>query len=200
MLTMRRRDLLQRSAKVALAAAVASSMSRPAWADTPVSRSGAELTNLSVNLSDEGVLLSYAVRFDLSRDLEQMLNRGISVVFVAQAELLRNRWYWLDQTRATATRRWRLGYQPLTRMWRLSQDGLTRNFPHLSDALDAVRRTSRWRIADPVPAGDEADHYVEFSFKLDAEELPRPLQIGMGPQSSWDLSVQRRISLSSASR
>jgi hypothetical protein len=36
---------------------------------------------------------------------------------------------------------------------------------------------------------------VEFGFRLDARELPRPLQIGLGSQNTWDLSLERQISL-----
>lgn len=197
---LRRRDLLLHSARVALAAAVATQAGRAQAADPGSPRSDAELSALSVALSDEGVLLSYSVRFELGRELEQILTRGIAVVFVAEAELKRRRWYWVDQTRAVATRRWRLGYQPLTRKWRLNLDGLSRQFDTLADALDAVRRTTRWRIADAIAPGDETEHHIEFSFKLDAEELPRPLQIGLGPQSGWDLSVQRRVNLTPAMR
>lgn len=196
---MPRRDLLKHSARMALAAAMAS-IAVPGQAQTGNVRSGIELSALSAQQSDDGVLLSYAVRFDLSRDVEQALSRGVAVVFVAQAELLRSRWYWMDQSRAVATRRWRLGYQPLTRQWRLSVDGLSRHFAQLNEALDVVRKGSRWRIADALAAGDEADHHVDFSFKLDTDELPRPLQIGLGMSSGWDLSLQRRIQVMPAGR
>ena len=193
-----RRDLLQRSASMALAAACL----RPAgaWADSAPNRNVAELSSLAVNIGDEGVLLTYSVRLELSKDLEQMLLRGVTLVFVAEAELLRERWYWLDQSRGEATRRWRLGWQPLTRRWKLSQDGLSRHFVSLQEALDAMRRTTRWRIGEPIASGDEAEHRVVFRFRLDTEELPRPLQIGLGPQSGWDLSIARRINLSAAMR
>lgn len=193
-----RRDLLQRSASLVLAAACLTPAG--ARADSAATRNITELTSLAINLGDEGVLLTYNVRLELSRDLEQMLLRGLTLVFVAEAEVLRERWYWLDESRGETARRWRLGWQPLTRRWKLSQDGLSRHFVTLQEALDVMRRTTRWRIADPISAGDEGEHYVIFRFRLDTEELPRPLQIGLGPQSGWDLSIARRINLSAAMR
>jgi hypothetical protein len=134
------------------------------------------------------------VRLELPRDIEQALNKGIAVVFVAEAEVFRSRWYWMDQPRATAPRRWRLAYQPLTRHWRLSFDGLSRQYNRMSDALDVIRRASAWQIADGVlPPNDNQDHYVDFSFKLDTDELPRPLQIGLGGAFDAPLQVQRRV-------
>jgi len=186
----RRRDLLQRSAS-ALLAAFAVQAGRPAHADTSA-RAGLELSKLSVLRSDEGLLLSYDVRFDLPRDIEQALSKGIAVVFVAEAQVMRSRWYWTDLPRATATRRWRLAYQPLTRHWRVSFDGLSRHYNRLGDALDAMRRTTQWRIADALAPNDNQDYYVDFSFKLDTDELPRPLQIGLGGDTDWQMAVQRR--------
>ena len=58
-----------------------------------------------------------------------------------------------------------------------------------------MTRGSNWRIADALPNGDEQDYYVDFKFKLDTDELPRPLQLGFGGQSEWDLAIERRISV-----
>ena len=33
---------------------------------------------------------------------------------------------------------------------------------------------------------------MDFSFRLDTDELPRPLQIGLGGLTDWTLDVQRR--------
>ncbi len=189
---MRRRELLQRSASALLAASVAQS-GRLAHADTSASHSGIELNRMQVLRSDDGVLLSYDVRITLPADLEQALGKGVAVVFVAQAELFRTRWYWMDEPRGSATRRWRLAFQPLTRQWRVNFDGLSRHYTRLSDALDALRVATRWRVADALAPNDAQDHYVDFSFKLDTDELPRPLQIGLGGNTDWKMATERRI-------
>lgn len=191
---MRRRELLRCSASALLVAALAPT-GQLAHADNALPHRNLELEKLSVLRNEDGLLLSYSVRLDLPRDLEQALSKGVAVVFVAEAELFRSRWYWTDQPRAQAIRRWRLAFQPLTRRWRLSLDGLSRYYDSLPEALDAMRRTDRWRIADAMPAGEEADHYVDFSFRLDTDELPRPLQIGLGGLSIGNMDVQRQVSV-----
>lgn len=188
---MRRRELLHRSASALLAMPMAVA-GRAALAEA-APQAGLVLNRLAVQRADEGLLLSYDVRFDLPDDIESALGKGVAVTFVARAELLRPRWYWLDQTRARAVRRWRLAYQPLTRHWRVSFDGLSRQYNQLGDALDALRRTNRWRIAEPVAYADEQDYEVAFRFMLDPNELPRPLQIGLGGQPNWNVSVERRV-------
>ncbi|HEX5313060.1 DUF4390 domain-containing protein [Aquabacterium sp.] len=190
---MRRRELLQRSASalLALTAMTAGSAAR-AW---PNSRTPVDLKQLQVTRTDDGVTLSYDVRFDLPKEVEDALLKGVSLVFLAEAETYRSRWYWTDKLRSTARRRWRLTYQPLTRQWRLSFDGLSRHYSRLVDALNAMRRGSNWRIADTLPTGDDQDYYVDFKFKLDTDELPRPLQLSLGIQSEWDLAIERRIAV-----
>ncbi|MDE2402173.1 MAG: DUF4390 domain-containing protein [Burkholderiales bacterium] len=191
---LRRRDLLQRSASALLSATLAQA-GLPAHAQAGPGHTGIELTQLQAERGDDGLLLSYTVRFELPKDVEDALLKGVAVVFVAEADLFQSRWYWGDKHRAHAVRRWRLAYQPLTRRWRLSFDGLSRWYPTLPEALSVMRRASQWRIADNVRPADESDHYIDFSFRLDTDELPRPLQIGLGGQSDWTLAVQRRISI-----
>ena len=191
---MRRRDLLLRSTSALWTAALATpgSAAWAAWAN-----SGAELARLLAQYSDEGLTLSYEVRFDLHRDVEQMLSKGIAVVFVARAEVFEKRWYWTDRRIASATRRWRLAYQPLTRQWRLNFDGFSRPYSRMSEALEVLRQGSQWLIADKLGDVDPADCYVDFGFQLDASELPRPLQIGLGGLDDWALQIERRVGVSS---
>lgn len=187
---MRRRDLLARSASVVMAALALTAGAPPLAhaADGP----GLSLQTLQAHMDDEGVYLDYDIQVNLSDDLKDALQRGISVVFVAEALLFERRWYWTDRQRAQAVRRWRLTYQPLTRQWRVSIGAFTRQHASLDEALGTLRRSTRWRLTDR-PEGDPGDHYVDFGFRLDTKELPRPLQIGMGGRDTWDLELERQV-------
>ena len=100
----------------------------------------------------------------------------------------------------------RLAYQPLTRRWRLNVASgqitnaglglaLNQNFDTLPDALAAVQRLSRWKIAEVSDIDPEQRYLVEFGFGLDVSQLPRPLQIGALGQTDWDISVFSRQAL-----
>ncbi len=162
----------------------------------------AEITQLRLERSDEGVFLSAQVQFELSTGVEDALLKGIPVYFVAEAQLLRDRWYWYDKKLASATRRIRLSYHPLTRRWRVSvMQGasvsgtagvaLSQNFETLREAIASLSRLSRWKIAESSDVDPEAKHNVDFSFKLDLSELPRPFQIGILGQNEWTVSASR---------
>jgi hypothetical protein len=166
----------------------------------------ASVTRLRLDLGDDGVYLTAQVEFDLPPLVEDVLEKGIAVYFVAEAELYRERWYWTDRKVVEVERHMRLAYQPLTRRWRLNVSPvpiinagfgvtLNQNFDTLQDALDAIRRVGRLRLGDVSEIGDEPLHPVTFRFRLDTSQLPRPFQIGVVGQSDWNISAERSARL-----
>ena len=171
-----------------------------AWPTAQAQVNPAEVTQLHVERSEEGVLLSAAVRFDLPQAVEDALAKGIPMYFVAEATIYRDRWYWYDKQVARANRHMRLTFQPLTRRWRLQISSapignsgmvLGQNFDTREEALAAVQRISRWRIADAQDLEPDADHNIDFRFRLDVSQLPRPFQIGAVGQSEWIILAVR---------
>lgn len=152
---------------------------------------GPDFTVFEVARTDEGVLLGFQVRFDLPRGVEEALQKGVPMYFVAEAEVFRDRWYWRDKRVGKASRAWRVAFQPLTRKYRVSFGGLNQNFDNLSDALAAVRGVSGWKVAEAGAIERDARHYVELSYRLDTTLLPRPMQIGLGGQPEWTLLVEK---------
>lgn len=161
----------------------------------------AEVTQVRMERSDESVYLSATVRFELPMVVEDALLKGIPMFFVAEADIYRDRWYWYDKRITTATRTMRLAYQPLTRRWRLNilpgaisvtglRASLSQNYDTLSEAMAAIQRISRWRIADAAEIDAASRHNVEFRFRLDLSQLPRPFQIGVAGQRDWTIAVE----------
>ena len=108
----------------------------------------------------------------------------------------------------TMQRHTRLAYQPLTRRWRVNMASgeitdpvlsLNQNYESLPDALAAVQRIYRWRIADAQDIDPGVPHFVTFRFQLDLMQLPRPLQIGTLWQSDWSISLSTTQPLNWAS-
>lgn len=164
----------------------------------------AEVTQLRVERAEEGILLSASTRFDLPQPVEDALAKGIPMFFVAEAVLLQDRWYWYDKRLATAARHMRLSYQPLTRRWRLQVSSapignsglaLGQTFESREEALSAIQRISHWKIAGPGEFDPDARHSVEFRFRLDVSQLPRPFQIGAVGQADWNVSASRSVRL-----
>lgn len=171
-------------------------LAAPAW----VRAQGAEVTQLRLERTEEGVLLSASVGFELPPAVEDALLKGIPMFFVADASLLRDRWYWYDKHIAGGSRHMRLSYQPLTRRWRLQVSptpigssglALGQSFDTQEEALAAVRHISRWKIAELSDLEPDAKYSVDFRFRLDVSQLPRPFQIGAVGQSDWNIVAGR---------
>jgi hypothetical protein len=169
---------------------------------------GAEITQLRLERAEEGVLLSASVQFELPSVVDDALQKGIPMFFVAEAVLLRDRWYWYDKQVVGVSRHMRLSYQPLTRRWRVQAShqpigntglALGQTFDSRDEALAALQRISRWKIAEPGELDNEARYSVEFRFRLDVSQLPRPFQIGAVGQTDWTLAASRsqRLALES---
>ncbi len=161
-----------------------------------------EISDMRLEHADEGFFLSASLRFDLPTLAEDALQKGIPMYFITEAEVLRERWYWYDQQVVKATRHMRLSFQPLTRRWRLNVSPtpfegnglgvvLGQNFDQLADALAAMQRIARWKIAEPGIIDPRARYQVQLRLWLDLSQLPRPLQIGAMGRSGWNLSLER---------
>jgi hypothetical protein len=165
-------------------------------ADVPA----AEVTQLRLERVADALQVSATLRLDLSGTVEDALQRGVPVFFVADADVFQERWYWADKKVLSAQRHFRLVYQPLTRRWRLAVApnlivssgtglALTQVFESLPEAIAAIGRISGWQIGSMAELSELARHRIEFKFRLDVSQLPRPLQIGVLGQSDWILQT-----------
>ena len=155
-----------------------------------------EITQFRLERSADALQLSTSIRLELSSTVEDALLKGVPVFFVAEADVFQERWYWADKKVMSAQRHFRLIYQPLTRRWRLSVSSgmivssgtglaLSQIFESLEEAMAAIGRISLWTIGPVAELSEGARHRVEFRFRLDVSQLPRPLQIGVLGQSDW---------------
>ena len=166
-----------------------------------------EIVELQLDLLPEGLYLSATLQLELPELVKDALYKGISVFFITEAEVVRQRWYWSDKVVAQASRFLRLSYQPLTRRWRVVQSStpfapsglgvsLGQNFDTLQDALASMQRIARWKIADEGQVDEGVTYVMNFQFRLDTSQLPRPLQIGAVGRSGWNMVLARSVPLS----
>jgi len=173
-----------------------------AWAQTSV----AELTELRAERREASLYLTAQLKLELAATVEDALMKGLAVHFVAEAEVMRDRWYWYDRKIGAVARHYRLAFQPLTRRWRLNVSSepisgaglagsISQNFETLSEALNVIRRQSGWKVADMADLDLEARQYISYRFRLDISQLPRPFQIAAGSQAEWTLAVAKQMRL-----
>ena len=166
-----------------------------------------QVGDLSVERQDDAYYLSTTLGFELPTPVEDALSKGVALYFLSQAETFKERWYWYEKSVALQERHYRLSYHPLSRQWRLLSSskpipnsglGVTLGvaYDDLQSALFAVKRLSNWRIANAADIESGAKYHVDFRFKLDLTQFPRPLQIGTLGDNEWNLSATKSQRLS----
>ncbi len=162
-----------------------------------------ELLNLKAERQDTSVVLSGKWQFELSAAMQDALLKGIALHFVAEADIIRERWYFYDKRIAHTERHYRLSYLPLTQRWRLNSANqalsvgglgvsLGQTFDNLEEAVAAMQRLSQWRVAPSAEVETDVAYQLEMKFRLDMTQLPRPMQIGALGQNEWNLSYTKR--------
>ena len=173
-----------------------------AWAQN----ASIELTELKALRENGNLVLNAQMSLELGPVLEDALVKGLALHFVAEAEILRDRWYWTDAQVGVSHRYYRLAFQPLTRRWRLNVSSepiagtglagsISQSFETLAEALSVIRRQSAWRLIELQSLTPDARQRIRYNFKLDVSQLPRPFQIAAGGQSDWNLQVSRTLRL-----
>ncbi len=149
-----------------------------------------EVANPQLQPGDDGYVLSADFKFELNPRLEEAVSKGVSLHFVADFELTKARWYWLDEKLATRSQTYRLSYHALTRQYRLSTGGLHQSFATLTEAVQVLARLRNWVVVERgeknIRSGEAYD--AALRLRLDVTQLPRPFQITALGNKDWSLA------------
>ena len=130
---------------------------------------------------------------ELTRTLEDALNKGLPLHFVVEFELIRPRWYTLylwNKSVLEYEQNYRLSYNALTRQYRLSLGALHQNFDSLYDALTLMGRL-RPRLLGESDMLDQGKVYeAAIRMRLDVTQLPKPFQINALASRDWNLASE----------
>lgn len=159
-------------------------------AGQPIASAGnIEIDYARIEQVDDGYRLAANFKFELSRELENVITSGIPLYFVTDVEITRPRWYWFDEKTLSSQRSVRIAYNIITRQYRVSVNGsFAQNYQDLNDALSVVRNPSRWLIADKSDLDNGVTYKVGLRIELDTDKLPKPFQFNALNNSDWRLS------------
>ena len=130
---------------------------------------------------------------ELTHTLEDALNKGLPLHFLVEFELIRPRWYTLylwNKSVLEFEQNYRLSYNALTRQYRLSQGAFHQNFDTLNDALTLMGRLRPRFLADMDMLDQGKVYEAAVRMRLDASQLPKPLQINALASRDWNLASE----------
>ena len=161
---------------------VAAAAALPARAD------GIEVRKAALITAEDGYFLEAEFDIALTHTLEEALNKGVPLYFTLEFELIRPRWYWLNEKLANARQQYRLSYNALTRHYRVGVGRLYQNFGTLSEALSFLSQVRLRDFAEPGALGKGASYTAALRLRLDTSQLPRPFQISAVGSREWSIS------------
>ncbi|HEX4919099.1 MAG TPA: DUF4390 domain-containing protein [Limnobacter sp.] len=133
-----------------------------------------------------------AAEFDiqLGYKLREAVDRGLPLQFAVDFQLLRPRWYWMDEQTISTTYTYNLSYNALTRTYRLVTPSNTYTAATLDEMTARMAKVSNWTVIhrDQIAWGEQ--YTAQVRFRLLLTELPKPFQISALVNSEWDLSSE----------
>jgi hypothetical protein len=152
-----------------------------------VHAAGVEALRQELTAADaEHYALSADFRVDFNARLEEVVTRGVPLVFDLEFRLERPRWYWANETIARKRQTWRLSYHALTRQYRLSTGSLHQSFAALEDAIQVFSRVRRWPVLE-AKLKPGSIYVASLRLRLDISQLPKPFQVSAFTNRDWDL-------------
>jgi hypothetical protein len=146
--------------------------------------SDAAVQRVEVVTQGDLLLLNADVDISLPTQLENAAARGVPLFFTADVEVIRPRWYWMDEELLSSRLTWRVSQNVLTRQWRVSTGGLGKPVDSLQDALADIRRMRDWPFAqrEELPVGLFKGR---LRVRLDVSQLPKTFQANALNGSDW---------------
>lgn len=140
--------------------------------------------------AEESYLLNAELDVTLNATLEDALNKGVPLYFIAEFELKKPRWYWLDETVASTQQHVRLSYHALTRQYQISAGNQQQHFSALQDARRELGRLRGWPVVKRNQLKEKQAYVAGLRFRLDMGQLPKPLQVNALASREWNLDSE----------
>jgi hypothetical protein len=133
-------------------------------------------------------LLNANFGIELPPGLENALKKGVTLHFLVQFELTRNRWYWFDEKAVNLQRQVRLSHQPLINQYRINAGGLALNANSLVEALRIAGTIGGWSVIEATAIDADKQYEAALRMTLDLGKLPKPFQVDALNSRDWSLS------------
>lgn len=139
---------------------------------------------------DDGYYLNAEFDFTLNPTLDEALQKGVPLYFVQEFELVRPRWYWLDEKVASSTVQYRVSYNALTRQYRAQSGLLGQTFDTVEELERFLSRITARQVArrDELAKGVRYEAFVRL--RLDVNQLPKPFQMSALASREWTLQSE----------
>lgn len=151
------------------------------------SADGIEVKTAAFRITEDGAVLEADFEITLNQTLEGALSKGVPLYFLLEFELIRPRWYWVNEKIASSQQQYRLSYNALTRQYRIGVGNLYQNVATLGEALAFMSRVRRREDVEPGILRKDTSYAAAVRLRLDTTQLPKPFQLNTLGSRDWNL-------------
>jgi len=148
---------------------------------------GIAVKKAALDVVEDSYVLEADFDISLTPTLLEALNKGVSLYFLLEFELIRPRWYWFNDKVAGIQQQYRLTYNALTRQYRMGVGNLYQNFSTLTEALEVMSRARRREEIEPGTISKGVTYAAALRLRLDTTQLPKPFQISALGSREWNI-------------
>lgn len=153
----------------------------------PAHADGIAVKKAALAVAADSYVLEADFDISLTPTLLEALNKGVSLYFLLEFELIRPRWYWFNEKVAGIEQQYRLTYNALTRQYRMGVGNLYQNFGTLTEALEVMSRARRREEIEPGAISKGVTYAASLRLRLDTTQLPKPFQISALGSREWNI-------------
>jgi len=135
-------------------------------------------------------VLSAEFELAFNPTLEEAIQKGVPLYFVFEFELMRPRWFWVDEKVLSMSTQYRVSYNALTRQYRVAIGLLSQTFDALNDVERFLSRVTSRQVGslDQLVKGTRYEAAVRL--RLDVNALPKPFQVNALASRDWTLQSE----------
>lgn len=149
----------------------------------------ASVLSARLDASEDGWQVNADLELSLAPQLFEAVRKGVPLYFVAEFELTRGRWYWIDQKLITERRERRVSFAPLTDQYRVVTSGLTQTLTSSEDVTRLLARIRSWTVAERAQLRSGERYEAALRFRLDNAQLPKPFQLNVLTAREWSVNT-----------
>ena len=139
---------------------------------------------------EDGYVVSAEFDLAFNPTLEEAIQKGVPLYFVFEFELLRPRWYWVDEKVLSVSTHYRVSYNAITRQYRVATGLLSQTFDGLDEVERFLSRVNSRQVAtlDQLVKGTRYEAAVRM--RLDVNALPKPFQVSALASRDWSMQSE----------
>ena len=148
---------------------------------------GVSVQSAEIRAVNAGYELDAQFVLNPNRTLEDALEKGVALHFVAELEITRPRSWWFNENIVEATRRMRIYYHLLLRRYVVDAGYTTQTATTLDEALLILGRVENWQVLERGALKPGQRYAARLRLRMDASQLAKPLQMGALTSGKWGL-------------